>query len=141
MIGVQYLLPTGGQKQYTISVICGAIINFFINIILIPILGAVGAAIGTVAAEASVTLIQLFYVREKINIKELIKMSKNYFICGILMFLICFIPNYIFNSYYLIIISKIIIGLIFYVLCLYLIKDEFVVDIKTRIFKLLQNRR
>ena len=35
VIGTQYLLPTKRQKEFTISVVCGAIINFIINISLI----------------------------------------------------------------------------------------------------------
>lgn len=36
VIGVQYLLPTMKQKQYTISVVSGALTNLVLNFILIP---------------------------------------------------------------------------------------------------------
>ena len=51
VIGMQYLLPTKRQKEFTISVICGAVTNFFINLILISKYGAVGAAISTLIAK------------------------------------------------------------------------------------------
>ena len=58
VIGTQYLLPTKRQKEYTISVIVGALVNFILNLILIRKDGAVGASIATVLAESSITAIQ-----------------------------------------------------------------------------------
>ena len=40
-IGTQYLLPTKRQREFTISVVCGAIINFIMNISLIWRFGAI----------------------------------------------------------------------------------------------------
>lgn len=141
VIGVQYLLPTGGQKQYTTSVILGAIVNFCLNILLIPNFGAIGAAMGTIAAETAVALIQLFYVRKKIKVIELLKLSKNYLLAAMLMFIICVIPNYIFNNYYLIICCKVIIGMVAYILTLLFLKDKFVLEIKNRFFTKILKRR
>ena len=63
VIGTQYLLPTKRLRAYTGSVVAGAAINFIINLALIPPLGALGASIGTVVAEAVVTSIQIFAIR------------------------------------------------------------------------------
>lgn len=68
VFGMQYLVPTGNNKAYSISVIMGAITNFIINIILIPKYAGVGAAIGSVCAEFMVMLVQYIYVRGKIEI-------------------------------------------------------------------------
>lgn len=43
--GTQYLLPTKRQREFSISVICGAVINFIMNISLIWNYGALGASI------------------------------------------------------------------------------------------------
>lgn len=132
-IGVQFLLATGRQREYTISVILGAIVNLCMNVLFIPKLGAIGAAIGTVVAEFSVTVVQLFFVRKKIKLIELIKLMKNYVIAGILMYLCCLIPEYLFESNYLLIISKVIIGVCCYTFVLFLLKDKFIFEIKDRI--------
>lgn len=86
--GKQFLLPTKRQKQYTISIIGGAVCNIIANYILIQKFNAYGAAIGTVLAEGTVTILQLYFVREKISIKEILFSSKNYLIAGILMFVV-----------------------------------------------------
>ena len=41
--GTQYLLPTKRQKEYTISVVIGAMTNFIVNFMLIEKYGAIGA--------------------------------------------------------------------------------------------------
>ena len=88
VVGTQYLLPTKRQKQYTISVIIGAIINLILNFILIPRYLSVGAAIATVMAEFLVAATQFFMIRREFEIKDIIKMSINYLIAGIVMLVV-----------------------------------------------------
>ena len=87
--GTQYLLPTKRQKEYTISVFCGAIINFIMNICLIWNYGAIGASIGTVIAELTVTLVQIHFVKNDFDFKEIFKSAKNYLFSSLIMFIIC----------------------------------------------------
>ena len=42
--GIQYLVPVGRQKDYTTSVVAGAITNLILNMILIPKFQSIGAA-------------------------------------------------------------------------------------------------
>ncbi|QLY79140.1 flippase [Clostridium intestinale] len=74
VFGTQYILATGKMKEYTKSVIIGAVVNFTLNIILIPKLLSLGAVIATLCAETIITLIQLYYS------KEIVKSS--WFLCG-----------------------------------------------------------
>ena len=91
VIGTQYLLPTKRQKEYTISVACGAITNFIINISLIWKYGAIGASIGTVIAEFTVTAVQMYFIRKDFKIWKIIKSSRNYLLASIIMFFVCFV--------------------------------------------------
>ena len=84
--GRQYLLPTKKQKAYTISVICGAVVNFFLNLLFIPFLDGIGACIGTVIAELTVTSIQLFAVRKELPLKRYLKENIRYLIYSAIMF-------------------------------------------------------
>lgn len=88
VIGTQFLLPTKKQKQFTISVVVGAIVNLICNFIWIPRFMSVGAAIGTVVAETAVTVIQFFYARKYFDMKPIISLSKNYWLAGIIMLLV-----------------------------------------------------
>lgn len=64
IIGLQMLVPMGRENQVLYSEIAGAIINLIINSILIPRLGAAGAAIGTVAAEVTVFIVQVLALKK-----------------------------------------------------------------------------
>ena len=58
----QYLIPRHLDKVFIWSVIVGAIVNLILNSILIPIMDADGAAIGTFVAELSVFTYQLIKI-------------------------------------------------------------------------------
>lgn len=133
VIGTQYLLPTKRQTEYTISVIIGAVINFCINILLIPNYGAIGASIGTVVAEGTVTIIQAIFVRKDFNFMKVIKKSKNYFIASLIMYVICILINYIKVNSLLLIILQMSIGGISYIAILLILKDSFLKEIKDKI--------
>ena len=64
IIGLQMLVPMGRENQVLYSEIAGAIVNLIINSILIPRMGAAGAAIGTVAAEITVFIVQVIALRK-----------------------------------------------------------------------------
>ena len=126
VIGTQYLIPTKQQKEYTISVISGAGINFILNLILINLYGAVGASIATVIAELTVTGCQMFFIRKKICIKEIFILARKYCIIGLIMFgLSIFIGKNISNDFISIVIQCLA-GISIYFIGLIIIKDEFI---------------
>ena len=128
VIGVQFLLPTKHQKEYTYSVVFGAIVNFIMDYILIRRLGAVGAAIGTVVAETVVTVSQLLFVRKQLDIKQILFSTWQYFLSAIIMFSgLLFIREYIDNNIISIAI-QVIVGIIIYFACLLLLKNTFITE-------------
>ncbi|WP_269920188.1 oligosaccharide flippase family protein [Caldifermentibacillus hisashii] len=86
VIRTQYLIPNSKDKHYIISVLIGALVNIIINIILIPSIGALGAAIGTVLAEVSVCVIQNLMVRKEIDLKSYFIKGVAFIIFGVAMF-------------------------------------------------------
>ncbi len=131
--GTQYLLPTKRQREFSISVICGAIINFIMNISLIWNFGALGASIGTVIAEFTVTVIQLYFVRHDFNFREIIKSSKNYVISSITMFIVCIILGQILSNGIVSLFIEVGTGIVVYGAMLIILKDEFVLEILKRL--------
>ena len=105
LFGTQVLMPIGKEKKLLISVVLGSIVNFTLNLILIPIYKENGAAIATVVAELIVMIVQIHYalsfVKISINKKQLstiiisnlviiiVLLSINIVIKGILVNLIC----------------------------------------------------
>ncbi|MCU7197741.1 flippase [Turicibacter sanguinis] len=88
IIGMQLLMPMVKEREFTISVVCGAITNISINIILIPKLGAFGAIIATIIAEFTVTIVQILVVRKYINVISYILSTWKNFLSSTLMYLL-----------------------------------------------------
>lgn len=88
VIGTQLLIPLNKVKEFTVSVTTGAIINLILNLMILKYLGAVGACISTIIAEFAVTGVQLYFVREFINIKKLISSSLIFLPPSIFMYLL-----------------------------------------------------
>lgn len=161
VLGTQYLLPTKKQKEYTISVTIGLLVNFVLNYILIKKYASIGASIATVLSELVIVIIQFQYIKKDISFKNLLQMAWKYFISGLIMFGVCFVVRFILNfgninnslvnlansidmevNYFIntiLIISQIGIGIITYFGMLILLKDDYVfkfIDkIKSKIFK------
>lgn len=60
----QILAPMGRERYTMYSTIAGAFVNLVANSVLIPQMGASGAALGTVIAEITVAIIQIYYARD-----------------------------------------------------------------------------
>lgn len=88
VLGLQYLIPAGKDFQYTVSLICGAISNFVLNIIFINLWGALGACMATIIAELVVSLTMYIFVRKELSLKELFKTALKPMLAGIVMVLL-----------------------------------------------------
>ena len=132
-IGSQFLVASKRQKELTISVLLGALVNFVLNIILILNLKSVGAGLATVVAELTVTLIQFYFIRDLIKLKDVIKIVPKYLIASILMFIICIIIKCFIKNGLVLLISILIIAPLIYFILLYLMKDEFLLYIIKKI--------
>lgn len=64
ILGMQILVPTDREKRVLQAVIVGAVVDFLLNLLLIPSLGASGASIGTLVAEFAVVLVEAAILRE-----------------------------------------------------------------------------
>ena len=128
VIGTQYLLPTKKQKEYTISVTAGAIVNFVLNMIFIRLWGAVGASIATVIAEFTVTGVQFYMVRKEISFLKIIKLMRNYVIASIIMLVMSLIAGKIITNNIISIMIQILIAGAIYFILLFILKDKMIND-------------
>lgn len=123
VFGTQYLLAVGKTKEYTFSVILGAIVNFLLNLLLIPNLLAKGAVIATLCAELSIAAIQFYFARRIFSINW-IKQTYKYWISAIVMFILVKQVGYIDTKRSILIFIQIVIGGITYISILFIIKDR-----------------
>lgn len=131
--GTQYLLPTKRQKEYTTSVICGAVVNLIMNSLLIWKYGAIGAAVGTVLAEFTVMSVQLYFTRNDFKFKKMLLLSKNYVISSVFMYISCVIVGYFIKNGTISLFMQVLVGALIYGFILLSMKDEFVIEILDRV--------
>ena len=62
--GIQMMIPLGRENGVLKAEIAGAVVNLIVNALLIPRLGASGAAIGTVIAEVAVLIVEFLGIRD-----------------------------------------------------------------------------
>jgi len=65
--GNQILLPHGKEVAYLRAVVTGAVVDIFLNVLLMPKYSLYGAAIATLMAELAQMLMQLYQSREYLN--------------------------------------------------------------------------
>ena len=67
IMGIQILVPLGREKMVLYSEIAGVIVDVVLNVLLIPKYASAGAAIGTLAAETAVFLVQYIALRNEVE--------------------------------------------------------------------------
>lgn len=77
LMGVQIMIGLGYDKLFLYAVLVGTFSNFVSNLILIPLLGATGAAISSVLAETLILIVEIVIVHKLTpirfdNIKEVL---------------------------------------------------------------------
>lgn len=116
VIRTQYLIPKMKDKEYTITVFTGAIINLIINYLLIKKYEAIGAVIATIIAEVFVCTFQVSFVRRELPITTYLKNSIPFVIIASCMFLIVRLIGSILGTSTFTLIVQIVAGGFFYLL-------------------------
>lgn len=145
VIRSQFLIPKARDKEYTISLIGGALVNFCINILMIPHFGALGAVIGTLCSEFVLMTIQLFYVRKELPLKSYFVNCYAFIFIGMIMFgIVLFTKNFlsysILNLGLLIMVGGIVYCVLFLVYMKYT-KNEIALEMKKQISSLIRRNR
>ncbi len=138
-IGIQILYPRGKEKKVFYSVLIGAIVNFLLNLYLIPKYLQNGAAIATCIAEFMVIVVQIYLGNKYLNFKMFNWNNFKFLISSCIMGIVLyFIQDFKINILMSLII-KIILGSGSYILVLLILKEENLYEIIEKI--LLKFRR
>lgn len=127
IFGTQLFIAIGKEKYQTIATVIAAIVNITINFFLIPILGAVGAAIATAICEVTVTvMLAIFAYRLHIvSFRKIIFSSWKYILSAAVMFVpIFFMQRWLGNGlwqFFVIVLA----GVIVYASMLFIVRDRF----------------
>lgn len=121
----QCLLPSGQRVRSTKAVICGAIVNFIFNLILIPKLGASGAIIATIVAEMGICIIYGYMSNEYVSSRLYPKYLPKRLISAFIMFCCIAILGRNNKGNILLTFIQIGIGAACYFLVLLILRDKF----------------
>lgn len=130
IMGTQYLLPIGRQKEYTFSVVVGCVVNFSMNLLLIPHLLSIGAAIATVIAESCVTGVQIYCIRRDFDFRHIMKENIHYIVSSFFMFVLTFFLARTFCPSIINTFVCIVAGLVFYLGLLAMMKDDMLLKVR-----------
>ena len=126
-ISGQFLIPIGKRLRTAVYLWMGAAVNIVCNLILIPILASHGAAIGSLISEIVITTLHVLLLKKYMPLKIVFKPMINYFISGVVMFLVLFLLNNLLSSPTIIVVAtKIVCGaVVYYIVLRFILHDHF----------------
>ena len=141
--GMQYFVPIGKESILTLTVVVGAVVNFILNLILIPFFASVGASIASVVAEFAVTLTGLVYIRKtrQFSLRPVFTCSWRYWIAGGVMCGALFGLKYLMPAAVWSLAVLIASGAAIYFAVLLLLRDPFLFDVIKKGFAMLKPQR
>lgn len=128
VLGMQYLVPIGRQKDFTTAVVIGALSNFVLNNILIRLFGTIGAVIASVLAETIILIYELYVTRKEFNWLMIFNGVFKYLIAGIIMFIVIYNIELHLGVSLLNTFIVFINGVITYFIMLLLLRDSYILD-------------
>lgn len=128
VLGLQYLIPLNKDSKYTIAIVCGAVLNLVLNLVLIPLLWSYGACIATISAELCVTILMFFFSKKDISFLSVIKETWKYLLSGTIMFIAVFLTQYFLVASILNTLILIAEGVASYFAVLLILKDKMFID-------------
>ncbi|MDO4499734.1 MAG: polysaccharide biosynthesis C-terminal domain-containing protein [Erysipelotrichaceae bacterium] len=128
VLGYQFLIPTGHNKEYTTSLIIGAVTNAIANFILIPRFLGIGAAIGSVVAEFAVMFTQFLFVRNKLKVHALGNTIKYAIAAALMSAIVVVLGNFLGASFITNAIQAVL-GASIYFITLIILKEEMVFSV------------
>ncbi len=120
IIRTQYLIPNHKEKSYIRATYLEIVINIIFSLILIPYLGSVGVAIGTLIANVATCFYQCLCIRKEIPIFQYIVRTVPYLIAATVMWTINYYLKLPIQNMVLCLGFKIIIGMSIYIISILL---------------------
>lgn len=124
-LGTQFYTPAGYRKESAKYIIFGAVLNFVLNLFLIPLFWGYGAVISSLAAELSISILYVRHSRGYVSFEKIFRKSLTKLVSGIVMFVIVvLIGKIITTGIVLTIAIQVLIGALTYCGMLLLLKDN-----------------
>lgn len=128
--GTQYLISTNQTNKHIVMLLIGGGVNVLCNFLLIPKIAANGAAIGSLAGEIVIAILEISYLQitKQYKFTNIIKSCYKFVIAVLIMSAIGFAITKFMPSTVLTMILTAVICTAIYVFALLLMKEKFVLD-------------
>ena len=130
IVRTQYLIPNHKDKSYIKAIYLEIATNIVFSIILIPYLGSVGVAIGTLIANFAICFYQCLCIRKDIPIFQYIFRTIPYLIAAVIMWMINYHIRLPISNMMLRLVFKILIGMFIYITSILLMYKTTIPDLK-----------
>lgn len=128
-ISRQFLIPLNRIKEYNNSVYFGAIVSIFLNLLLIPVMGMIGAAIVSVTAESMICIIRVIDFWKKTGLTYSIRQILLNSFSALIMILVIIISTNSFSPSMLTTIIQALIGIVVYMVMTFILKVNPMIDL------------
>ena len=134
-LGSQYYIPAGLRRLSAKFIVFGAIVNLIFNICLIPFYGAIGAVVGSLVAELTITVLYLRHCNRYMTFCQILKNGWKKVIAGMLMFCVVYCVSYNVVNDTIFIIVSVLLGIMVYGSLLFLFRDQFLIQMSESFVK------
>ena len=125
VLGSHYLTPSGQRVRSSKGIVAGACVNFALNLVLIPELAAVGAAIASLVAETVISFVYVRMSKGYITWKNLWDKSWKRLAAGGIMMIIVHVIGNLIEKDIVATLVQIICAVLIYGLALLILRDDF----------------
>lgn len=123
VLGTLYLTPSGQRARSNRAIIAGAVCNFLLNLILIPLFGVYGAVIASVAAELLISILYLSYSSRFISVAKVLGMGLRYLLLSAVMFLPTYLVGRAHEPSVWTTLLQLAVGIVTYILLIIVLRD------------------
>lgn len=128
VVGAQFLIATKKQKEFTISVAIGAVVNVICNYILIKHFAVIGAVVASILAEVSIMIAEFIYMKKYIGKNVNFKLMFQCLFAGGVMYVIVYSMGTLMNSSIITTLIQATTGLLIYFIILVALRIPMVIN-------------
>ncbi|MED4288145.1 oligosaccharide flippase family protein [Priestia megaterium] len=144
MLGSTYFIPMEKNKEYTLPLVVGAVINIILNLILIPYYGAIGSAIATLFTELMIFIVQLIFLGNIISYASLFKNGFLKYVCAnmviVIIVMLCKTIININSNFFNIVLYGVMSGLI-YIIMMIVLKDKYIKSVLNMVLSKISSKQ
>ncbi|KGL41996.1 hypothetical protein BMT55_03740 [Listeria newyorkensis] len=125
LFGMQIMVIRGQNRAYAYSGIIGSVASFGFNLFIVTVLASEGTALAFLAGNLVIVSIQLYFIRDLLGLKQIIKMMLPYLLYSLaMMACILAVPHVYSGSSFYTLVIQCAVGLGSYVAILFIRRDE-----------------